>query len=70
MSVHPVLEEWLNTALGGTEPVAFTRRDARFPPVPAKANAVIGMRRAGKTTFLRQLIAERRSVLRPRGHCT
>lgn len=65
MSLHPVLEERLNTALGGTEPVAFTRRDARLPAVPGKAHAVIGMRRAGKTTFLRQLLAERRSVLPP-----
>ncbi|HLE85130.1 MAG TPA: AAA family ATPase, partial [Thermoanaerobaculia bacterium] len=47
------------------EPPAFTPRDARLPPVPGKAHAVIGMRRAGKTTFLRQLLAERRSALPP-----
>jgi hypothetical protein len=65
MSLHPVLEERLNAALGAVEPPAFTPRDARLPPVPGKAHAVIGMRRAGKTTFLRQLLAERRSALPP-----
>jgi predicted AAA+ superfamily ATPase len=65
MSLHPVLAEKLSAAL---EPVAaptLTRRDARLPPVPGKVHAVIGMRRAGKTTFLRQLLAERRQVLPP-----
>lgn len=42
-------------------PLAFTRRDARLPAVPGKVHAVIGMRRAGKTTFLRQLLQERRA---------
>ncbi|MEQ1898830.1 MAG: ATP-binding protein [Vicinamibacterales bacterium] len=65
MPLHPVLEERLNTALGTAAPPAFTRRDARLPAVPGKAHAVIGMRRAGKTTFLRQLQAERRSALPP-----
>ncbi len=63
MPLHPVLVERLNAALQAVEPLAFTPRDARLPPVPGKANAVIGMRRAGKTTFLRQLLAERRSTL-------
>jgi len=44
---------------------AFTRRDARLPEVPGKVHAVIGMRRAGKTTFLRQLQDERRAALPP-----
>jgi len=35
-------------------PPALTRRDVRLPAVPGKAVAVIGMRRAGKTTFLWQ----------------
>jgi hypothetical protein len=65
MPLHPVLEERLNAALRAVEPPAFTPRDARLPPVPGKAHAVIGMRRAGKTTFLRQLLAERRSALPP-----
>jgi predicted AAA+ superfamily ATPase len=65
MPLHPVLEERLNTALGPAAPAAFTSRDARIPAVPGKAHAVIGMRRAGKTTFLRQLLADRRSALQP-----
>jgi len=42
--------------------MALTRRDARLPAVPGKVHAVIGMRRAGKTTFLRQLLDERRAT--------
>ncbi len=38
---------------------AFTRRTARLPGVPGKAVAVIGPRRAGKTTFLWQVLADR-----------
>lgn len=36
-----------------------TLRDTRIPPHEAKAVAVVGVRRAGKTTFLRQQLAER-----------
>jgi predicted AAA+ superfamily ATPase len=64
MSLHPVLTEKLSTAL---EPIAkekMTLRDARLPAVPGKVHAVTGMRRAGKTTFLRQLLAERRRTLK------
>ena len=61
MPLHPVLEERLNAALAPSPPQPFTARDARLPAVPGKAHAVIGMRRAGKTTFLRQLLAERRA---------
>ena len=52
MSLHPVLAEKLSAALAEVPPVALTRRDARLPAVAGKAHAVIGMRRAGKTTFL------------------
>lgn len=38
---------------------ALTRRDARVPTLAGKAVAVIGMRRAGKTSFLHQLRADR-----------
>jgi predicted AAA+ superfamily ATPase len=38
---------------------AYTRRDVHVPAVRGKAVAVIGVRRAGKTTFLWQLLAER-----------
>jgi hypothetical protein len=40
-------------------PPPLTRRDVRVPAIPNKAVAVIGMRRAGKTTFLWQLLADR-----------
>lgn len=40
-------------------PPPLTRRDVRIPAIPNKAVAVIGMRRAGKTTFLWQLLGDR-----------
>jgi hypothetical protein len=40
-------------------PPSLTRRDVRIPAIPNKAVAVIGMRRAGKTTFLWQLLGDR-----------
>ena len=52
MSLHPVLLEKLNVALGLTTAPVLTPRDARLPGVQGKVHAVIGMRRAGKTTFL------------------
>jgi predicted AAA+ superfamily ATPase len=55
----------LNAALEPAPPLAATPRDASLPTLPNKAHAVIGMRRAGKTTFLRQLQAERRAKLPP-----
>ena len=63
MALHPVFAEKLNAALEPAPPFALTRRDARLPAVPGKVHAVIGMRRAGKTTFLRQLLDERRAAL-------
>ncbi|MCX7994016.1 MAG: ATP-binding protein [Fimbriimonadales bacterium] len=54
---------------GTTRPMpAFTPRDARVPDVPNKAFAVIGMRRAGKTTFLWQVAQQRLSRGMPREH--
>jgi predicted AAA+ superfamily ATPase len=38
--------------------MAWTRRDVRIPQVSGKARAVIGMRRAGKTTFLWQCLED------------
>jgi predicted AAA+ superfamily ATPase len=61
MALHPVLQDRLNAALAATGSVQLTARDARLPAIAGKAHAVVGMRRAGKTTFLRQLLAERRS---------
>jgi hypothetical protein len=65
MPLHPVLNERLNAAVQPVQLAAATRRDARLPAVPGKAHAVIGMRRAGKTTFLRQLQAEWRETVPP-----
>ncbi len=62
---EPVLAEKLNAALEPIEPSTLTARDAGLPAVPGKAHAVIGMRRAGKTSFLRQLWAEKRAALPP-----
>jgi len=65
MALHPVLLDKLNAALAPAPPPRLTRRDARPPAVPGKVHAVIGMRRTGKTTFLLQLMAERRASLPP-----
>jgi hypothetical protein len=65
MALHPVLAEKLSEALVAVKQPPFTRRDARLPKVPGKVHSVIGMRRAGKTTYLRQLQEERRAVLPP-----
>ncbi len=50
MSLHPILEEKLNAALGPTQVAGLTRRDATLPKLSGKAHAVTGMRRSGKTT--------------------
>ena len=65
MTLHPVLEEKLNTALAPAMVATLTRRDAVLPDLQNKAHAVTGMRRAGKTSFLRQLVAERQSTGSP-----
>lgn len=44
----------------------LTRRDVALPRVPGKVHAVIGMRRAGKTCFLHQCMAERLAAGAPR----
>lgn len=54
-TLHPVLNEQLNAAVLASPRLKATRRDVALPAVPGKVHAVIGMRRAGKTTFLRQL---------------
>lgn len=45
-------------AAADMSPPALTRRDAALPGLPGKAMAVIGMRRAGKTSFLHQCRAD------------
>ena len=47
-------------------PPPFTRRDVHLPAIPGKALAVIGMRRAGKTYFLWQCLADRLAAGEPR----
>lgn len=56
-----LMEQWQQAALP-----RLTRRDVRVPKVPRKAIAVLGMRRAGKTSFLWQLIADRIAAGTPR----
>lgn len=46
-------------------PPPFTRRDVHLPTIPGKALAVIGMRRAGKTYFLWQCLADRLAAGKP-----
>lgn len=65
MPLHPVLAELLATALEPAASAPCTPRDARLPAVPGKVHSVIGMRRAGKTTFLRQLLEARRTAVPP-----
>lgn len=59
--LHPVLAEKLSAALEPAAPARLTPCDARLPAVPGKVHSVIGMRRAGKTTFLLQLLEARRA---------
>ena len=53
-----IVREKILLAIEAPPPV-FTRREASFPEISGKALAVIGMRRAGKTTFLHQVRADR-----------
>lgn len=65
MSLHPVLNEKLNGAVAPGPELVATRRDAALPVIPGKVHAVIGMRRAGKTTYLRQLQSQWRASVEP-----
>lgn len=65
MNLHPVLLEKLNAGMALVPQGTPVRRDARLPAVAGKVHAVIGLRRAGKTTYLRQLQAEHREHLPP-----
>lgn len=65
MTLHPVLEEKLSAAMVPMAVQPFTRRDAVLPDLPGKVHAVTGMRRSGKTTFLKQLVAEQQVALSP-----
>ncbi len=65
--IQSVVRDKILTALDAPLP-KLTRRDARLPVIDGKAMVVIGMRRAGKTSFLHQqrsdLIASGRSPQR------
>lgn len=65
MSLHPVLAEKLSAALQPLPALGLTRREATLPAMPGKVHAVIGLRRTGKTTFLRQLLEAQRQSLPP-----
>src|SRR5262245_21473406 len=56
--LRALLAEKLADSLTAPFPVATPRRVRRTVSFPGKATAVIGMRRAGKTTFLHQLRRE------------
>jgi uncharacterized protein len=58
-SIRARLVEKLADSLAGPIPAATTRHIRGTVFLPNKATAVIGMRRAGKTTFLHQLRRER-----------
>lgn len=55
---HDLLRLKLAESLAST-PLALTRRDVRLPGIRGKALAVIGVRRGGKTSFLRQCQSDR-----------
>jgi len=56
-----VVRQKIADSLAAPQP-ALTRRDIRLPGIPGKAVTVIGMRRAGKTTFLWQVLADRHAA--------
>lgn len=62
------LTEKLAESLAGPLPEATPRRVYGTVALPGKVSAVIGMRRAGKTTFLHQLRRERLERGTPREH--
>ena len=55
MDLHPVLKEKLEAGLSQVQEKRLTPRDVRLPTVVNKVHAVVGMRRVGKSTYLRQL---------------
>jgi len=65
MPIESVLLEKLNDGIASAPSLRLTRRDAQLPPVPGKVQAVIGMRRTGKSCFLRQVQADLRAGITP-----
>ncbi|HEX9729581.1 MAG TPA: ATP-binding protein [Gemmatimonadales bacterium] len=65
--MQPALAQRLDEAISADlAAVAGTRREIHLPRIPGKAHAVIGMRRAGKTTLLWQCLRDRLDQGRPR----
>lgn len=62
---HTVIRQKIIDAQAAPLPV-LTRRDVWLPAVKGKAIAVIGMRRAGKTSLLWQILADRVAAGTPR----
>ncbi len=60
-----IIRQKIVDALAALVP-ALTRRDVWLPAVPNKATVVIGMRRAGKTSLLWQILADRLAQGTPR----
>lgn len=63
--IQEVLRLKLSDALAAGIP-ELTRREIRWPVVPGKALAVIGMRRSGKTSFLSQCLGDLLAAGEPR----
>ncbi len=63
--LHPVLQEKLNEGVRVVHNEGITPRDLKLPPIKNKVHTVIGMRRVGKTTFLRQVQEEKQRALGP-----
>ncbi|MDR1728416.1 MAG: ATP-binding protein [Acidobacteriota bacterium] len=55
--IRQAISEKVADAVSGDFPETI-RREARLPAIPGKAHAVTGMRRAGKTCFLMQCLAD------------
>jgi predicted AAA+ superfamily ATPase len=55
--ISQIIQDKILAAVEAPLPL-LTRRDAALPPLKGKAMAVIGMRRAGKTSFLHQCRAD------------
>ena len=62
---HDLLRLKLAESLSAPLP-ELTRRDVHLPGIRGKAFAVIGVRRGGKTSFLRQCMIDRMASGRPR----
>ena len=65
-SFDALLAEKLAEGLSAPLPETTRRRISGATHLPGKATAVVGMRRAGKTTFLHQVRRERLEAATPR----